>query len=205
MAQKSYSSSMFWARRIALAVVLVIVAGVMIYVQQRKENAPLPEGETKDKTVSEGLSDFYREYRMSSTDPLKEEQGDFVLDIAGVDPQLDTKLARMSSEAKPVDEKWTGEHKFRTFKEGVTLREAISSYAQAEGMQLIWNLEQDFVIKYQFQLDNTVAGSLAKIASAIDSSFSGTVTAYICPEQRSLVVSARETPFLIENCQVVQG
>lgn len=117
MAQKSYSSSMFWARQIALAVVLVIVAGVMIYVQQRKENAPLPEGETKDKTVSEGLSDFYREYRMSSTDPLKEEQGDFVLDIAGVDPQLDTKLARMSSEAKPVDEKWTGEHKFRTFKE----------------------------------------------------------------------------------------
>ncbi|MAB93597.1 MAG: hypothetical protein CL595_06625 [Alteromonas sp.] len=205
MAQKSYSSSMFWARQIALAVVLVIVAGVMIYVQQRKENAPLPEGETKDKTVSQGLSDFYREYRMSSTDPLKEEQGDFVLDIAGVDPQLDTKLARMSSEAKPVDEKWTGEHKFRTFKEGVTLREAISSYAQAEGMQLIWNLEQDFLIKYQFQLDNTVAGSLAKIASAIDSSFSGTVTAYICPEQRSLVVSARETPFLIENCQVVQG
>ena len=85
MAQKSYSSSMFWARQIALAVVLVIVAGVMIYVQQRKENAPLPEGETKDKTISEGLSDFYREYRMSSTDPLKEEQGDFVLDIAGVE------------------------------------------------------------------------------------------------------------------------
>lgn len=47
MAQNSYSSSMFWARQIALAVVLIIVAGIMIYVQQRKENAPLPEGENR--------------------------------------------------------------------------------------------------------------------------------------------------------------
>ena len=72
-------------------------------------------------------------------------------------------------------------------------------------MQLIWNLEQDFVIKHQFQLDNTVAGSLAKIASAIDSSFEGEVTAYLCAEQRSLVVTAEETDFLKNQCRRVRG
>lgn len=205
MAKKSYSNTAFWARQVALAVVLIIIAGVLIYVQQRNENAPVAVGEVEEKSVSRGLSEFYREYRMTSTEEQNEQQGDFVLDIAGVDPQLDNKLAQMSSQTRPVDERWTGEHKYRTFQEGSTLREAISTYAQAEGMQLIWNLEQDFVIKHQFQMDNTVAGSLAKIASAIDSSFAGSVKAYICTGQRALVVTAEETDFLNQNCRLVRG
>ena len=205
MGQTSYSSSSFWAKQIAIAVVLVIAAGVMIYILQTHEESPTPASQKEEKSVSKGLSEFYRDFRMSSTDPLEDEQGDFVLDIAGVDPNLDSKLAKMSSQTRPVEKNWTGEHKYRTFAEGNTLREAISQYAQAEGMQLIWNLEQDFVIKHQFQLDNTVAGSLAKIASAIDSSFEGEVTAYLCAEQRSLVVTAEETDFLKNQCRRVRG
>ena len=155
--------------------------------------------------MSKGLSEFYRDFRMSATDPKEEEQGDFVIDIAGVDANLDSKLAKMSSQTRPVEKNWTGEYKNRAFREGNTLREAISQYAQAEGMQVIWNLEQDFVIKYQFQLDNTVSGSLAKIASAIDSSFEGEVKAYLCAEQRSLVVTAEETDFLSKNCRLLRA
>ena len=184
---------------------LVIAAGVLIYMLQTQEDSSTPASQKEEKSVSKGLSEFYRDFRMSSTDPLEDEQGDFVLDIAGVDPNLDSKLAKMSSQTRPVEKNWTGEHKYRTFKEGNTLREAISQYAQAEGMQLIWNLEQDFVIKHQFQLDNTVAGSLAKIASAIDSSFEGEVQAYLCAEQRSLVVTAQETDFLKNQCRRVRG
>ena len=204
MEQEGYSSSSFWAKQIGLAAVLVIIAGVLIYVLQSEEKVT-PQSEIEDKTVSRGLSDFYREFRMSATDPEEEEQGDFVLDITGIDPNLDEKLAKMASVTRPVERNWTGEYKARTFKEGSTLREVISQYAQAEGMQLIWNLEQDFVIKHRFQLDNTVAGSLAKIASAIDSSFEGEVRAYLCPEQRSLVVTAEETPYLASACKRVKS
>ncbi|MCB4436319.1 toxin co-regulated pilus biosynthesis Q family protein [Alteromonas sp. McT4-15] len=205
MAQTGYSSSSFWAKQIGLAVALVVIAGVLIFVLQNREQSAVPESQVEEKSISRGLSDFYRDFRMSATDPVEEEQGDFVLDIAGVDPNLDSKLAQMSSQTRPVEKNWTGEHKYRTFKEGNTLREAISQYAQAEGMQLIWNLEQDFVIKYQFQLDNTVSGSLAKIASAIDGSFEGEVKAYLCARQRSLVVTANETEFLTTNCEIVRG
>ncbi|GFD90337.1 hypothetical protein KUL152_25630 [Tenacibaculum sp. KUL152] len=205
MAQTGYSSSSFWAKQIGLAVALVVIAGVLIFILQNREQSAVPESQVEEKSISRGLSDFYRDFRMSATDPVEEEQGDFVLDIAGVDPNLDSKLAQMSSQTRPVEKNWTGEHKYRTFKEGNTLREAISQYAQAEGMQLIWNLEQDFVIKYQFQLDNTVSGSLAKIASAIDGSFEGEVKAYLCARQRSLVVTANETEFLTTNCEIVRG
>ena len=205
MGQTSYSSSSFWAKQIGIAVVLVIAAGVLIYILQTNGQAPAPTSQKEDKSVSKGLSDFYRDFRMSATDPKEEEQGDFVIDIAGVDANLDSKLAKMSSQTRPVEKDWTGEYKNRAFREGNTLREAISQYAQAEGMQVIWNLEQDFVIKYQFQLDNTVSGSLAKIASAIDSSFEGEVKAYLCAEQRSLVVTAEETDFLSKNCRLLRA
>jgi len=205
MGQTSYSSSSFWAKQIGIAAVLVIIAGVLIYMLQTQDQEPVPQGQAEEKSVSRGLSEFYRNFRMSAFDPAKDEQGDFVLDIAGVDPNLDNKLAQMSSQTRPVEKNWTGEHKYRSFQEGNTLREAISQYAQAEGMQVIWNLEQDFVIKHQFQLDNTVAGTLAKIASAIDSSFEGQVKAYLCAEQRSLVVTAQETEFLTTNCRLVRG
>ena len=203
MGQQSYSSTSFWAKQIILAVVLVVAAGVLIYFLEVKKSAPVPESQKEEKSVSKGLSEFYSEFRMSATDPLREEKGDFVLDIAGVDPNLDSKLEKMASKTRPVKSNWTGEHKFRTFNEGNTLREAISQYAQDEGMQLIWNLEQDFVIKHQFQLDNTVSGSLANIASAIDSSFEGEVKAYLCADQRSLIVTEEETKLLKEQCERV--
>ena len=111
----------------------------------------------------------------------------------------------MSSELKPAEGRWVGEYKFRTFKAGNTLREAISSYAEQEGMQVIWDLNQDFVIKHQFQMDNTIAGSLAKIASAIDSNFEGKVATFVCPKQRSLVVTETVTEYLTENCSRVNG
>ncbi|TAP41460.1 TcpQ domain-containing protein [Alteromonas sp. KUL49] len=199
---KGFSRSMFWIRHLTLAFMLVAVAGVLIYL--REDDAPaLPDGEPEQRSVSTGLSEFYREFRMSATDPAEEPTGDFVLDIAGVDSNLDARLESMSSRTRPVEESWTGEHKNRSFKAGNTLREAISTYALAEGMQVIWNLNQDFVIKHQFQMDNTVAGSLAEIASGINSSFEGDVRVYLCSQQRSLVVSAEATPYLVDECSTV--
>ena len=88
----------------------------------------------------------------------------------------------------------------RSFKAGNTLREAITRYAEQEGMQVIWDLDQDFIIKYQFQMDNTIVGSLSAIASAIDANFEAEVGTFVCPDQRTLVVTAEITPFLKNNC-----
>ena len=76
MGQTSYSSSSFWAKQIGIAVVLVIAAGVLIYMIQNQEQAPAPESQKEEKSVSKGLSEFYRDFRMSATDPQEDEQGD---------------------------------------------------------------------------------------------------------------------------------
>lgn len=204
MAKTYQSDTAFWVKQVGLALMLIIAGAVIILLYDEKASEPVPEGAKQEKSVSQGLSEFYREYRMSSTDPIKDEQGDFVLDLGESSESLDEQLSDMSSDFKPVNEQWVGEHKFRSFKAGNTLREAITNYAQQEGMQVIWDLDQDFVIKYHFQLDNTIVGSLSEIASAVNSNFENDVGTYVCPEQRSLVVTEELTPFLKQHCKRVE-
>ncbi|WP_026377213.1 TcpQ domain-containing protein [Aestuariibacter salexigens] len=203
-ADKGFSSSLFWAKHLALALALIIIAVVIIQLRSTITDKPQPQGAPEKKNVSQGLSDFYREYRLSSTKPHQEDVGDFVMDVNVDDRPLDQRLQGMQSDQKPVSGRWVGEHKYRTFKAGSTLRSAITSFAQTEGMQVLWELEQDFIVKNQFQMDDTIVGALAKIASAVDSNFEGEVRAYVCPNQRSLVITHNHTDYLKDNCTIIE-
>ena len=200
---KKPTSTLFWAKHLGLALAVIIVAGIVIHLQMNMTSAPTPVDAPEERSVAKGLSDFYREFRMTANQSERSEGADMVLDVTPSEQSLDDRLQSMSSALKPVDSRWEGEYKFRTFRAGNTLREAISSYAEQEGMQVIWDLNQDFVIKHQFQMDNTVAGSLAKIASAIDSNFEGKVATFVCPKQRSLVVTENVTEYLSTQCSRV--
>ena len=200
---KKPTSTLFWAKHLGLALAVIIVAGIVIHLQMNMTSAPTPVDAPEERSVAKGLSDFYREFRMTANEPERSEGADMVLDLTPSEQSLDDRLQSMSSALKPVDSRWEGEYKYRTFRAGNTLREAISSYAEQEGMHVIWDLNQDFVIKHQFQMDNTVAGSLAKIASAIDSNFEGKVATFVCPKQRSLVVTEKVTEYLSTQCSRV--
>lgn len=200
---KRYSNMLFWARHFGLALAIIIIAGLVLMLKKTNDTAPRPEGDLGPKKLSENMTDFYAEYRLSSRHPREEGIGDFVMEVKSSDKPLGERLQKMESLQKPVAGRWAGEHKHRSFAAGSTLRGAITDYAQSEGMQLIWELDKDFIVKHQFQMDNSIAGSLQSIAKAIDSSFDGTVRAYVCPKQRSLVITAKNSAYLQENCQEV--
>jgi len=201
MSKKGFSSTAFWAKQVGLALVLVVLAAVVLFLRQENKNTPKPEGAPEKRSIDTGLSDFYREFRMSSSDPIKEPTGDFTIAVPDADEPLEQRLMGMSSDLKPVSRGWVGEHKFRTFEAGNTLRSAISEYAQQEGMQVIWDLNEDFIVKHQFQMENNMIGSVADIARAIDANFQGKVTGYFCPNQRSLVITTNESDFIREQCR----
>lgn len=195
MTTKHYSGKQFWIKQIAIALVLIVIAAAVIVWQQSAS-----DGEEK-RSVSKGLSDFYSQFRMGPEQQDEVTEDDFVIDISQGNDSLETRLQTMSSELRPVKKNWVGEHKHRSFKAGRTLREAISAYAEKEGMQVIWDLDQDFVIKHHFQMDDTLVGSLDKIAAAVDSNFSGDVETFVCPGQRTLVVTAKPSEYLDNNCR----
>lgn len=202
---KKSSNVLFWAKHIGLALAIIVVAAVVITLQNTNVSTPQPEGAKQKKTVSQGMTDFYATHRMSSSKPFQDDLGDFVMENKVDDKPLGERLRDMESLQKPVSKRWVGEHKYRSFKAGSTLREAITSFAVQEGMQVIWELDRDFIIKHHFQLENTVTGSMKQIASAIDASFEGKVLVYMCTKQRSLVITAEDTRYLQQNCSNINA
>ena len=139
------------------------VAGTIILMKYDYNTAPVPEGAPEKRSVETGLENFYREFRQSSSELIKDPVNDFTLEVASDGTPIDTKLKRMSSNYNSVDKRWVGEHKFRSFNAGSTLRTILSDYAAQEGMQVVWDLDEDFVIKHQFQTDSTIVGALADV------------------------------------------
>jgi hypothetical protein len=197
---KQMSNSIFWLKHVMLAVMIIVIAVIVWIMQQRNESTVRPEGDSGRKTIASNMSDFYADYRLSSRNPRVEELGDFVMGVKIVEAPLGERLKKMESLQKPASGRWVGEHKHRTFKAGSTLRSAITDYAQSEGMQVIWELDQDFIVKHPFQLDDSILGSLNKIGKAIDANFDGEVKAYMCPRQRSLVITSKSNEYLEKQC-----
>lgn len=194
------SNALFWLKYVGLIVLLILIAVGVLFLRYSQQNQALPDGVQPTKSLSKGMTDFYTSYKLSSSKPFSDDLGDFVIEVNENEEPLSDRLASMESLQKPISPRWQGEYKFRTFKAGATLREAITNFAESEGMQVIWELDQDFIIKHQFQLDNTIIGSLGKIAKAIDANFTGKVNAFVCPKQRSLVITNKANRYLRENC-----
>jgi hypothetical protein len=190
-----------WLKHILLAVILIILAAVAIIFYENKMSMPQPEGAQTRKNPAKGLTQFYTEYRLSATDAKQEELGDFVIGLNPPNASIDDRLRSMENSGKSSANGWVGEHKFRSFKPGKTLREAITEFAQAEGMQVFWELDQDFIVKNHFQMDDTITGSLHTLAKAIDSNFNGDVITYFCPKHRTLVITNESNAYLRNNCQ----
>ena len=199
---KQISNSLFWLKHIMLAIMIIAIAAVVLIMQQRNESTVRPEGDSGRKTIASNMSDFYAAYRLSSRSPSKEELGNFVKAVKISEKPLSERLQEMENLQKTVPQRWEGDHKDRIFKAGSTLRNAFTNYAQLEGMQVIWELNKDFIVKYPFQLDDSILGSLKIIANAIDASFDGEVKAYMCPRQRSLVITSKSSEYLNENCEL---
>jgi hypothetical protein len=189
-----------WVKHGLLAIILIVLAVVAIGFYNNKISTPQPEGAKTRKNPARGLTDFYTEYRLSATDPQQEELGDFVIGLNPSNESVDNRLRNMENSGKSPANGWVGEHKFRSFKPGKTLREAITEYAEAEGMQVFWELDQDFIVKSHFQMDNTITGSLHTLAKAIDSNFDGEVMTYFCPRHRTLVITEKLNNYLSKNC-----
>ena len=197
---KQVSNSLFWLKHILLGLMIIVIAAIVLIMQRSNQSAVRPEGDSGKKSISSNMTDFYADYRLSSRHPREEELGDFVMGVKTSDKPLGERLQKMESLQKPVSGRWVGEHKHRTFKAGSTLRSAITDYAQSEGMQVIWELDQDFIVKHPFQLDDSILGSLKMIAKAIDANFDGEVKAYMCPRQRSLVITSKSSEYLEKHC-----
>jgi hypothetical protein len=196
------TSSFFWMKHVFLAMAVIVIAFFLIVLQQINATAPISEG-AGPKSISQNVSDFYADYRLSSRYPQEEKIGDFVNVVKTSNQPLAQRLKKMERLQKPLSPDRAREHKHRAFKAGTTLRGAMTDYAKSESIQLLWELDRDFIVKQDFQIDSSVMGSLSTIAGAIDSNFDGTVRTYVCSRQHCLVITNKKNAYLRGNCSEV--
>ena len=202
------TNTKFWLSRIG--VMVAVIAGTvafLLYVPEPgTEMATAGAGEEKKNNISDSVSRFYAEFRQSSTDPIKERFGEYTILLEN---QNDLPLGKsiekaVSKNYQPVSN-WQGALKQRAFAASSTLKQEAANHISKEGFNLVWDLNQDFIIRNRYQSNNTLVGMLEEIAGAVDSNFGNPIFVYYCASKRAYVITERESDYLVNNCEKSGG
>ncbi|GHE84279.1 TcpQ domain-containing protein [Thalassotalea profundi] len=222
---------MFWIRSVGLALILVVLA---YYLFANKEvlftevatetltteevladkaqadeslhnEAEEPEIIKKQKNAAaEGLSRFYANLRGTDEESgprvknnvvyLPEPKGDLV-DI----------LIAKKMVTRPLRSNWRSNNKNAAFRVGFTLNQKLSEYAQESGLEVIWWLDKDFLVKDPFRINKDIVQMTYQISQAIQGHFEEGIKAYFCNQHRTLIITEKSYEYLDEECILLDG
>lgn len=191
----------FWVKHIIAALVLLIIAVLILFNPHWLEPTPAPQPTTIiKKSASLEFTNFYEQLRYSldaSADRAKE----FVIQLTDTSSTLEETLEARTDSVLPMANNWQGAVEIRKFLPDQQLRDQMAKYAAAEGLELIWTLPRDYVIKHHFQDEGSYLATLTAVGKAIAPDFEFPVLVYFCPVQRAAVVTDKQNLFLEQNCR----
>ncbi|MFC4700166.1 TcpQ domain-containing protein [Glaciecola siphonariae] len=192
----------FWAKRILIIIVVIVgaIAAILYMPQEPKLDA---EGNViEKKSIQSNMAKFYEEFSLTSSDKIEEELGEFVIPLDQSDTPLEQQIAKLQHSPSSSNDNfdWQDNYKARAFAKDSTLMDNAMMYVSEEGMELIWHLNQDFVVRHRFISHNTIAGMLGELAGAVDANFVRTVQVYYCDVQRVMVITDKEDAVLEDRC-----
>lgn len=210
----------FWIKNIVFLIVLVALAYYLIANEEELFSEPKEEVVTtaspqkpitKTKPVvdkkqknaaAEGLSRFYA--NLHGTDSgsgprirnnivyLPEPKGDLV-EI----------LEARRLVTRPLRRNWRGTVDNRPFRKGQTLHQKLVEYANSDGLEVIWWLDRDFLVKDPFRINKDIVDTAYWVGKAIGGHFQDGLSSYFCYQQRTLVLIEKELAYLDEECTLL--
>ncbi len=105
---------------------------------------------------------------------------------------------------RPLRKSWKsieGSHPFRL---GETLFQKLSEYAKKEGLEVMWWLNRDFVVKDAFRIDKDILKVAYQIGNAVEGHFINGISTYFCYQHRAIVLIDQEVPYLDNECTLIQ-
>lgn len=195
----------FWLKRIIVMLLVAIAAAVFIVFMPQKITYDEQGNPVERRSIQSNMAAFYEEFSLVSSDKIEEKYGDFVIPLEPSNAPLSEQLQALNRPQINADEQfnWQGSVKQRAFAKDSTLMTNADTYSNAEGINLIWNLNQDFIVRHRFSSNNTVSGMLRELAGAIDANFVNTVQVYYCDKQRTMVITDQEEEILQTTCMIV--
>ena len=101
---------------------------------------------------------------------------------------------------RPLRKNWRGSNENYPFRLGETLFQKLSEYANSEGLEVIWWLNRDFVVKDPFRINKDIIKTAYQVGKAVEGHFSEGINVYFCNQQRALVLIDLPIPYLDEEC-----
>jgi hypothetical protein len=201
MSDKKQSAS--WQKHVLLGIVVLLVTILfLVYKPNNIDFVIGSDGQINENknNISDNLTRFYEEFRLSSSDPIREEFGDFVVALKAPEKSQTQQLVAITSVDNPPNQDWEGNYMLRSFAQGTTIKTEAMKYAEQEGARLIWDLNQDFIIRQRFLSENSLVGTLDEIAGAIDANFVPEVNVYFCNKKMTIVIAEKAGTYVQENC-----
>jgi hypothetical protein len=178
-------------------------------------NAQLQEAKnTKDKyqqgrastnSAARGLSKFYANLHgdMSGKGPKIRNNIVYLPDPKGDLAQI---LQAREMVVRPYTKNWQGSIESRPFRTGETLGQKLTEYSEKDGLNLIWWLNRDYVIKDPFRVEKNILQTNLQVSKAIEGHFESGLSIFFCNRQRAIVViESAPQPFLDEECTLLTG
>lgn len=106
---------------------------------------------------------------------------------------------------RPYRENWHGSIESRPFRKGETLNQKLTEYANKDGLELIWWLNRDYIIKDPFRIEKDILTTAYQVGKAVEGHFEQGLSIYFCYRQRAVVViETLPNEYLEEEC-LLQG
>ncbi|NQY48654.1 MAG: TcpQ domain-containing protein [Colwellia sp.] len=168
--------------------------------QAKSSAADYQQGRTSTNAAAIGLSKYYANLRgdMDGKGPkirnnivyLPEPKGD-----------LTKLLQAREMMVRPYKKNWQGSIESRPFRRGETLNQKLAEYSDKDGIDLIWWLNRDYVVKDPFRIEKNILKTSFQVAKAIEGHFESGLSIFFCNRQRAIVIiESAPQPFLDEEC-----
>jgi hypothetical protein len=158
------------------------------------------QGKKSTNAAAVGLSKFYANLHgdMDGKGPKIRNNIVYLPDPKG---DLVKLLQAREMVVRPYKKNWQGSIESRPFRRGETLNQKLAEYTEKDGVDLIWWLNRDYVVKDPFRIEKDILKTTFQVATAIEGHFESGLSIFFCNRQRAIVViESAPQPFLDEEC-----
>jgi len=163
------------------------------------------QGRKANNAAAEGLSNFYAKIYgdgISEKGPRIRNNIIFLPDPQG---SLTEILQKREVKVRPYKRNWHGTTASRAFRKGETLYQKLAEYAEKDGLQIIWWLNRDFIIKDAFRINKNILKTAYQVGEAVAGHFPEGINSYFCYRQRTLVFINDAPEYLNEECSLLKA
>ena len=166
-----------------------------------KKTQEYQQGQKKNNAAADGLSNFYAKIYGDNSKRKVRNNIIFLPDPKG---DLVKILQAREMIVRPHRKSWSGTTASRSFRKGETLYQKLSEYSASDGLEVIWWINKDFIVKDPFRIDKNILNTASQIGRAVSGHFPEGINSYFCYRQRTLVFINEPLTYLDDECMLLQ-